>query len=604
MRLVKLLTRKLVSLCAPICAALLPCLSHAECKRAALELPVTISGTRPIIGAKVNGKEARFLVDSGAFFSMISDAAAAEYQLKIGSAPFGLTISGIGGSTIPGLATVKIFTVANIDIPHVEFLTGGSDSGDGTIGLLGQNFLQHWNVEYDLARGMIRLFRDNDCNGKFLAYWVVKDDLPYTETRIEKTTPLAPHTVAHGYINGQKIRVMFDSGAFASMLSLKAAKRAGVNVDSPGVVDGGVTYGIGRSLVKSYIAPFSSFKFEDGEEIKNARLRVADVNLETADMLIGGDFFLSHRIFVANNQNKMYFTYNGGAVFDLRKMDAAQAATAATADAKPAEEGRPEAEEGENAAALARRASASIGRHDYDAALTDLSRAVELEPNNSEYFHERGRVLWSKKDTTRAAADFDRAIQLKPDYVPALLDRAELRIGAKNLAEARADLDAIDKIAAKQADVRYDLGFAYEHANQPTASLAQFDLWIASHGYDARRFYAMGGRCRVRSLLGQDLPAALKDCNDALAHGDGKDNASMLDNRALVRLRLGDYNKAIIDYDASLKAEPNWAWTLYGRGIAKLKSNQRAAGEADIAAAIKIAPKIAERYKEIGLTQD
>ncbi len=71
-------------------------------------------------------------------------------------------------------------------------------------------------------------------------------------------------------------------------------------------------------MVRTYIAPFASFKFADGEEIKNARLRVADIDFEIADMLIGADFFLSHRIFVGNNQGKIYFTYNGGPVFDLR----------------------------------------------------------------------------------------------------------------------------------------------------------------------------------------------------------------------------------------------------------------------------------------------
>lgn len=602
-----------MTLCALSCVPLLPLPSHAECKRAALELPVTISDARPMIGAKINGKEARFLIDSGAFFSMMSAAAAAEYQLKIGMGPVGLTVRGIGGSASPGLARVKVFTLANVDIPNVEFLVGGSESGSGSVGFLGQNFLEQWNVEYDLARGMIRLFRDTGCNGKVLAYWVVKEQLPFTETRIEKTTPRTPHTIAHAYINGQRIRVMFDSGAFASVLSLGAAKRAGVNVDSPGVIDGGATRGIGRNLVKSYIAPFSSFKFEDGEEIKNARLRVADVNLETADMLIGGDFFLSHRIFVANNQDKMYFSYNGGPVFDLRKMDAKTvaalssgdsadaSANASAADAASPGEASPQAKEGEDAAALARRATASAGRRDFDSALADLTRAIELEPNNAEYLYERGRVLWSKGEQAKALEDFDHAIQLKPEYVPALLARAELRLHGKNVPAARADLDAIDKIAAKQADVRYDMGFAYERADLPAPALAQFDLWIASHGDDARRLYAIGGRCRARGVLGRDLPAALKDCNEAVNHSDGKNNALMLGNRALVRLRLGDYAKAIGDYDASLKAEPKWAWAFYGRGIAKLKNSQRAAGEADIAEATKLAPKVADRYKEMGL---
>ena len=311
---------------------------------------MTIAGTRPVIGAKINNQGVRFLVDSGAFFSMMSSAAAGELNLKVVAAPYGLTVRGIGGTTVPSVATAKVFTIANAEIPNVQFLVGGSETGIGTIGLLGQNFLVNWDVEYDLAKGMIRLMKDTSCSKNMLAYWVAPTQ-SYTTVNIERVDKKTPHAIGHAYINGEKIRVLFDSGAQISVLSLRAAERAGIKVDSPGVVDGGVTRGSGRRAVKSYIAPFASFKFADGEEIKNARLRMADIDLDIADMLLGGDFFLSHRIFVANSQDKVYFTYNGGPVFDLRRLDlkaGAAPADATTADSsaaesKPAEEGKPAA---------------------------------------------------------------------------------------------------------------------------------------------------------------------------------------------------------------------------------------------------------------------
>ena len=84
-------------------------------------------------------------------------------------------------------------------------------------------------------------------------------------------------------------------------------------------------------MVKNYIATASSFKIGDGEEIQNARLRIADTDLPGADMLLGSDFFVSHHIFVANSQRKLYLTYNGGPVFNLTKT--ISATTARTAEA-------------------------------------------------------------------------------------------------------------------------------------------------------------------------------------------------------------------------------------------------------------------------------
>jgi hypothetical protein len=201
---VKLVTRKLSLLAALLCTALFPLASRAECKRAALDLPVTISGTRPLITAKINNQEVHLIVDSGAFFSMISSAAAEELKMKIGLAPFGLTVKGIGGTTVPSVGTAAVFTLANIDIPHVQFLVGGSEAGSGSNGLLGQNFLEKWDVEYDLARGMIRLMKDTDCRKRLLAYWVTPDQ-SYTviiliRRRHESRTPRdMPMSTAKGF---------------------------------------------------------------------------------------------------------------------------------------------------------------------------------------------------------------------------------------------------------------------------------------------------------------------------------------------------------------------------------------------------------------------
>ena len=112
------------------------------------------------------------------------------------------------------------------------------------------------------------------------------------------------------------------------MLSLRAAARAGIKTDSPGVVEAGYTRGTASGMVKTYIATASSFKIGDGEEIKNARLRIADSDLLDADMLLGADFFVSHHIFVANSQRKLYLTYNGGPVFNLTKTTSAITAQA------------------------------------------------------------------------------------------------------------------------------------------------------------------------------------------------------------------------------------------------------------------------------------
>jgi hypothetical protein len=53
--------------------------------------------------------------------------------------------------------------------------------------------------------------------------------------------------------------------------------------------------------------------------------------------------------------------------------------------------------------------------------------------------------------------------------------------------------------------------------------------------------------------------------------------------------------------DAALHREPKIAWSLYGRGLVRLHKGLTAEGQADIAAASALEPKIAERAASYGI---
>ena len=526
---------------------------------------------------------------------MMSSAAAAQFNLRLRFAPVGFRVTGVGGSTSAQIATVKEFTLAGRQLHDIEFLVGGSEVGSGTIGLLGQNFLEKWDVEYDLAKGVIRLMKAEDCNHAMLAYWATAGQSVSTMD-IGHTTPLKPHTTGTASINGAKISVMFDTGAWTSILSLKAAARAGVKPDTDGVAAAGYATGIGRGSVKTYIAPFSSFKIGDNEEIKNARLRIADLALEEGDMLLGADFFLSHHVYVANSQHRLYFTYNGGPVFNLSK--------SASAGGTDAPETKNQDDEPADAAAFARRGAAFAGRRDFEHALADLTRACELKPNEPEYAYQRGMAYWENNQPTPAMADFDHALELNPDYVEARVARAQLRLANKDIAGANADLDAADRMAPKQADIRFTMGELYGKADVLGSAVTQYDLWIISHPDDSKLTAALYRRCSLRALQGQDLDKGLSDCDSALRLSSRSDPAaaSILRVRGLVRLRLGDYGKSIADFDDSLKLAPKNAQALYGRGVAELRKHKTPEGQADLAEASKLRPNIAAEFSRRGIS--
>jgi tetratricopeptide (TPR) repeat protein len=328
-------------------------------------------------------------------------------------------------------------------------------------------------------------------------------------------------------------------------------------------------------------------------------------------MLIGADFFLSHRIYVASSQRKVYFTFNSGPVFDLA-VHAPQVAEEGSDEEEPAsadgDSPQPQVPAGEptDAAGFSRRGAAFAARRDFPHAIEDLTRACGLAPTEPEYFYERGRAYLGNRQPVLAIADFDRVIQLKPDHVPALVTRAAMNLtrleqtGRGSDGDALADLNKASAAAPKEDDVHFQIGTLYSRAGAFGLAIEQYDLWLDEHPPEGRTPDAHALRCRSRAMLGLELDKALSDCNRAVRARN--DAPLFLDSRGLVYLRMGNYDKAIADYDAVLKIQPRSPWALYGRGLARLHEGQAAAGRADIAAAKASAPRVVAEATRRGLT--
>lgn len=594
-------------------------------------ISVTMKGLRPMVWARINGVRARFFIDTGAFWSMLSPAAQAEYDLPEQMAPEGFSVRGVNGSTNVDIATVDTFTFLKVPFHGIEFLVGGNDHPSGAAGVLGENLLRMTDVEYDFADGVMRFVRTRHCAGLPLAYWAVHQ--PFGMVKLDGTTARRPDLIGHATVNGKRIRVLFDTGAARSMLTLDGARRIGITPSSPGVrLLGKFPGGIAQKWIKVWIAPVALFEI-GGEKIEHTHLLIGQFRRlgQGADMLLGSDFFLSHHVYVANGRRELYFTYNGGPVFDLGRRywikrgdeapvlagpGAAPAPTPVKARSGSAPDAgapmsptRPGgrsggASDGAAAAELMRRGMAYASEGQYASALADLSGACRLEPKNPEYLFRRGKVYRADKRPAEALADFNAAIALKPDLYRAHLARARLLLDWKHApadaaSRAKTDANIVEMLAPDQSELRLPLARLYGRMGRYASAIRELDLWIHYHGDDTLLPVAWNARCWIRAQADRDLHEALGDCDRALARLPK--SAAVRDSRGLVYLRLGRFHRAIADYDAALKLNPRLATSLYGRGLAELREGKGVSGRSDLAAAARLNNGVAGRFARMGL---
>lgn len=595
-------------------------IAQASCQLAQLaSLPVDMQGLRPLIWTKINGVAARFALDTGSYYSTIWRDAADQYQLSVTSIPGrNHYIVGTGGVQTASVTTIKSFEILGVPVRNLQFLVIDQTVGYDYVGLIGQNVLRMSDVEYDLANGMVRFFEPVGCEHQALAYWAVST--PYTAVDLQPMDTMHDHLLATAMINGKRMTVCFDTGAPRSYLSLQAAERAGITPDSAGATFLGLSGGLGPGTNKVWSAPVDTFQL-GGEKVQHTHLlisnldparQIGQVNAEMPDMLLGEDFFLSHRVFVAYGQRKLYFTYNGGPLFDLHLPAATPQATAATGE-------QPYADTPTDADGFRRQGMAYAAMQQFGLSLADLTRACDLAPKDADAHYDRGLIYRIEGQFKPALQDFTTAITLQPDDIDARLARAGLLHSHPDTnptaaADIKSDLDTVSRLSSPAAPVRVALAEQYSAAGDYPDAMDQLAQWLSHHRVPGDQITGLNERCWLRATSNRDLTQALDDCNEALnLRTDSQeefgtlirasqDAPDVLDSRALVYLRLGKLEDAIHDYDSALHTDPSMPTSLYGRGLAKLRSGETAQGQADLAAAKKLDKGVAKQFSDMGLT--
>ena len=227
----------------------------------------------------------------------------------------------------------------------------------------------------------------------------------------------------------------------------------------------------------------------------------------------------------------------------------------------------------------------------YEGGIEDSTQAIQRTPEDANAYHNRagGKFRLARLETDLAKVqqyyqdaidDWTQVINLNPE----LADPYSNRGAAKALlGESKADQENITEIQALYASAIQDCIQAIQlNPENPDSYInrgyAQFRLGKTKSD--------QGDTAGAQALYA----AAVQDCTQAIQLNPEKDAA--YSNRGVAKAALGNAEGAIRDFDAAIRLNPKEADYFYERGLAKEALGQTEAAKADFQKAKELDPDV------------
>ena len=207
-------------------------------------------------------------------------------------------------------------------------------------------------------------------------------------------------------------------------------------------------------------------------------------------------------------------------------------------------------------------AAISYQRGDYEQALVQTNLALDINPDNSLAWNQRGLALHRLKRFEQAVASYDRALALWRDHPEALSNRGVALYELKRFDEALESYDRALAVRPHYAEAFCYRGAALLQLKRREEALASCDRALAIRPDYAEAFWHRA-----------DVLAQLKRPDEALLSYDralalGLDSADLHYNRGNALLALKRFDEALASFDRALAHSPDYAWAHGNRGIA------------------------------------
>jgi tetratricopeptide (TPR) repeat protein len=223
-------------------------------------------------------------------------------------------------------------------------------------------------------------------------------------------------------------------------------------------------------------------------------------------------------------------------------------------------------------------------KKEYDKAIEDYSKAIDLKPDYADAYFDRGNAWSEKKEYDKAIEDYDKATYLKPDNAIAYYNRGNRWLNKKEYDKAIEDY-------SKAIELKPDYPLAYGNRGNAWTEKKEYDKAIEDFGkvIELRPDYtdACFNRGNVWSEK-KEYDKAIEDYNKAIELNP--DDAGAYNNRGAAWKGKKEYDRAIEDYSKAIELKPDYTLSYYNRGNVWYDKNEYEKAIADYSKALELNP--------------
>ncbi len=184
------------------------------------------------------------------------------------------------------------------------------------------------------------------------------------------------------------------------------------------------------------------------------------------------------------------------------------------------------------------RAYDAAENEDYEQAIADWTKAIEIDPNYTLTYYNRGIAKRRLGDISGAITDYNKVIEINPNDAGAYYNRGNAKYNFGDISGAIADYTKAIDINPNYVSAYYNRGIAKRRLGDISGAIADYNKVIEIDPNDVDAYY----------------------------------------NRGIAKYDLGNYSGAIDDYTKVIEINPNYASAYFNRGVAKYLSSDEAGG--------------------------